>query len=170
MRSGFVLAALALCFAVIAAPVADAKSSSKSSKLTAVLVASSNAPGAKGKATFQTSASGKSARTPSSRRHGSDDGGNSGSQGGSCSGAACSAPSTRQELEVEVEHVRRLAGTTLTVFVDGASVGNLTIGSLGSGELGLRSQRGQTVPAVQVGSQIEVRQGDGTLIVSGAFR
>src|SRR3954467_2105445 len=51
-------------------------------------------------------------------------------------------------FEVEVEDVNLPAGTVLNVFVNGNSIGSLTINSLQKGEIEVESERGQTVPAI----------------------
>lgn len=75
--------------------------------------------------------------------------------------------SSRTELEVRVRQVNLPGGTTLTVFVDGVAVGAMTVQS-SEAELRLRSDNGQSVPAVVVGSTIAINAG-GTTILSGTF-
>ncbi|MEO8573456.1 MAG: FG-GAP-like repeat-containing protein [Pyrinomonadaceae bacterium] len=74
--------------------------------------------------------------------------------------------SSRLELEVRVNQVN-LPGTQLAVIVDGVNVGSLFI-SGGAGSLRLRTDNGQTVPPVIVGSTIVLKNG-GTNILSGTF-
>ncbi len=76
--------------------------------------------------------------------------------------------SSRTELEVRVRQVNLAIGTSLGVVVDGAVVGNMILESGGEGRLRLRSDNGQTVPTVFVGSTIAVKNGDST-ILSGTF-
>ena len=76
--------------------------------------------------------------------------------------------SSRTELEVHVRQVNLGIGTVLTVVVDGNAVGTFTLRSGGEGELRLRSDNGQNVPVIMVGSAISVNQGN-TVILSGAF-
>lgn len=75
--------------------------------------------------------------------------------------------SSRLELEVRVNQVNLPAGTQLAVIVDGTNVGSLFISS-GEGRLRLRTDNGQTVPAVVVGSTIAIQNG-GSNILSGTF-
>ncbi|MDQ6788305.1 MAG: FG-GAP-like repeat-containing protein [Acidobacteriota bacterium] len=72
-----------------------------------------------------------------------------------------------RELEVEVEDVNAANGTTFTVFVNNISVGQLSI-SLQRGKLKLRTESGQSVPNINAGSTVEVKNGT-TTIVSGVF-
>ena len=76
--------------------------------------------------------------------------------------------SSRTELEVEIRQVNLAAGTQLSVIVDGTAVGTITLQSGGEGQLRLRSDNGDTVPVIVVGSTITVNNG-GTAILSGTF-
>jgi hypothetical protein len=75
--------------------------------------------------------------------------------------------SSRLELEVRVQQVNLPAGTQLAVIVDNINVGSMFISS-SEGRLRLRTDNGQTVPPVIVGSTISIRNG-GTTILSGTF-
>ena len=72
----------------------------------------------------------------------------------------------QRELEIEVEHVRRLAGKRVNFFVNAKKVGSLRINGLGAAQLNLRGFR---APAVRAGTRISVKTAGGTLIVSGRF-
>ena len=74
----------------------------------------------------------------------------------------------QREFEVEIEDVNLAAGTSLTVFVDGSSVGQLVLGTDRQGRLKLRTEDGQTVPDMNDGSVVQVRNGD-VVLVSGAL-
>lgn len=75
-----------------------------------------------------------------------------------------------RKLEVNVFSVNLPAGTQLTVLVNNASVGQLTVSPFRSGRLELRTDRGQTVPTVQAGQTIAVRQQNATTnVLSGSF-
>lgn len=76
--------------------------------------------------------------------------------------------SSRTELEVRVRQVNLAIGTSLSVIVNGNSVGSMSVQSGGEGRLRLRSDNGQTVPVVTAGSTIAVRNGSST-ILSGTF-
>ena len=73
-----------------------------------------------------------------------------------------------RELEVEIEDVNLAAGTSVTAFVNGNSVGQIIIAADRRGKLKLRTEDGQSVPVVNAGSIAQVRNG-GTVLVSGAF-
>jgi hypothetical protein len=72
----------------------------------------------------------------------------------------------QRELEIEVEHVRRLAGQRVNFFVNAKRVGSLRINGFGAAEL---NRRGSSVPAISSGTRISVKTASGRLIVSGRF-
>jgi hypothetical protein len=74
-----------------------------------------------------------------------------------------------RKLEVEVEHVNLPAGTVLTAFVGGQSVGTITLDSLHAGQIELETERGQAVPQVGTGTPVAVRDASGANLVAGAF-
>lgn len=76
--------------------------------------------------------------------------------------------SSRTELETRVRQVNLPAGTGLTVLVDGANVGQIFIDGSREGRLRLRSDRGEFVPVVNVGSTIQLQQ-NGATIMSGTY-
>lgn len=76
--------------------------------------------------------------------------------------------SSRTELEVRVRQVNLAIGTPLTVMVDGAPVGQMSVQSGGEGRLRLRSDEGQNVPMIVVGSTIAIKN-SGSTILSGIF-
>src|SRR5690348_3138746 len=72
-----------------------------------------------------------------------------------------------RSLEVEVEDVALPAGTSLTAFVDGVSIGQLSVGADGRAKLQIESESGP-VPTVNTGMLVQVRNGN-TVLVSGSF-
>ncbi len=85
------------------------------------------------------------------------------------------ASAGRSKLEIEVEHVNLAAATLLTVWSQrGATppvqIGSITLGGAPEheGELELNTQDGQTVPALQAGDVITVRNG-AQAILSGTL-
>ena len=74
-------------------------------------------------------------------------------------------PGERQ-LEAEVEHVRRLAGRSVTFYVGGQRLGNAKVGALGAARL---ERRNGAVPAVRAGTVVSVKTAGGVLIVKGSF-
>ncbi len=72
------------------------------------------------------------------------------------------------ELEVRVRQVNLPIGTLLTVMINGTSIGNIVLENRGEGRLRLRSENGQTVPAIVVGSTVTIKNGSST-ILAGTF-
>ena len=79
------------------------------------------------------------------------------------------ATAEERELQVEVEHIRRLAGMRVTFVVAGKTLGTARVNRFGAAEIERNSQRGQFVPAVQAGTAVKVKTAAGTLIVRGSF-
>lgn len=75
--------------------------------------------------------------------------------------------SGERELEVEIEDVNLPNGTVLGAFINGSSVGQLTL-DLQRARLKLKTEDGQPVPTVNDGDAVEVRNGS-TVLVSGVF-
>ena len=71
-----------------------------------------------------------------------------------------------RQLEVEVEHLRRLAGKRVTFFVGGTKLGTARIGALGAAQL---ERRNSAAPAVRAGTAVSVKTAGGVLIVRGSF-
>ena len=76
--------------------------------------------------------------------------------------------SSRLELEVRVRQVNLPAGTQLAVIVNNANVGSMFLESGGEGRLRLRTDDGQPVPQVVVGTPIAI-QNAGSNILTGTF-
>jgi hypothetical protein len=74
-----------------------------------------------------------------------------------------------RELEVEVEHIRRLAGKRVAFFVAGKKLGTAKINAFGAARIDRNSERGHRVPSVRVGTNVAVRTLAGVKIVSGSF-
>jgi hypothetical protein len=74
-------------------------------------------------------------------------------------------PGERQ-LEAEVEHVRRLAGRTVTFYVSGKRLGSAKVGALGAAHI---RRRNGAVPVVQAGTAVSVKTAGGVLIAKGSF-
>ena len=74
-----------------------------------------------------------------------------------------------REFQVEVENVRRLAGRTLSVFVNGNKVGSMTVNTLGEARFNRNTDLGQRVPVIRSGSRVQVKTAAGRLVVSGIF-
>ena len=72
----------------------------------------------------------------------------------------------QRELEIEIEHVRRLAGRQVNFFVNAKKVGSKRVNGLGAAQI---ERRGSTFPAIGSGTRISVKTAGGRLIVSGRF-
>ena len=72
----------------------------------------------------------------------------------------------QRELEIEVEHVRRLAGKRVNFFVNSTKVGSARVSGLGAAQV---NRRGAGFPAINAGTRIKVKTAGGKLIVSGRF-
>jgi hypothetical protein len=82
------------------------------------------------------------------------------------SGKAKFQTAGQRELEIEVEHVRRLAGKRVNFFVGSTRVGSARISGLGTAQI---NRRGSSFPAVRAGTVIKVKTARGATIVSGRF-
>jgi hypothetical protein len=74
-----------------------------------------------------------------------------------------------RELQVEVEHVRRLAGKRVVFIVGGKKIATKKINRFGAAEINRNSRQGQFVPAVGAGTSVRVKTAAGVLIVKGSF-
>jgi hypothetical protein len=79
------------------------------------------------------------------------------------------ATAEERELQVEVEHIRRLAGKRLVFVVGGKKLASAKVNRFGAAEINRNSQRGQFVPAVRAGTSVKVKTAAGALIVRGSF-
>ncbi len=82
------------------------------------------------------------------------------------SGKAKFQSAGQRELEMEVEHVRSLAGKRVSFFVNNTKIGSARISGLGAAQI---TRRGASVPAVRSGTVVRVKTVRGTVIVSGRF-
>ena len=64
----------------------------------------------------------------------------------------------QRELEIEVEHVRRLAGKRVNFFVGSTRVGSARINGFGAAQI---NRRGSSFPAVRAGTVIKVKTARG---------
>jgi predicted PilT family ATPase len=76
---------------------------------------------------------------------------------------------SERELEIQVEHIKALAGKHVNVFVNGNKLASPTVNSLGNVNVNRNTERGQFVPTIRTGSTVRVRTLGGTLIASGTF-
>ena len=75
----------------------------------------------------------------------------------------------KQDLEIEVQGVKNLAGSVLGVTLGDTVIGTLTINSLGQGKLELSTERGEVVPAIPAGTLIGVVTETGGIGLAGSF-
>ena len=76
---------------------------------------------------------------------------------------------SERELEVEVQHIKVLAGKRVNVFVNGNKWASPLVSSLGAINVDRSTQNGQSVPTIKSGSTVRVRTLGGTLIAGGSF-
>ncbi len=72
----------------------------------------------------------------------------------------------QRELEIEIEHIRRLAGKRVSFFVNNTRVGTSRVNALGAARV---DRRGANFPAIKSGTMIKVKTAGGRLIASGRF-
>lgn len=78
----------------------------------------------------------------------------------------------QRELEVQIQDANALIGKRLRVIIDGTAVGTMKVNSLGNATLRRDTEKGQTVPIVNPGSVIKVKEraaDGGLLVASGTF-
>lgn len=83
--------------------------------------------------------------------------------------AKYTAKAGQRELEVEVEHIRRLADRQVVIVVAGSKLGTAKVSALGAAQISRNTERGQRVPKVSAGTIVKVRTAGGATIVSGSF-
>lgn len=75
----------------------------------------------------------------------------------------------QRELQIEVEHLRGLAGQSLGIYVGGTKIGIARVNSRGVAELARNSELAQHVRSVGAGTEVAVRTSHAVTIVSGTF-
>jgi hypothetical protein len=83
--------------------------------------------------------------------------------------AKFSAKPGERELQVEVEHIRRLAGKRVVFFVAGKKLAVAKVSALGAARIERNTERGQFVPRISAGTVVSVKTALGRLIVRGSF-
>jgi hypothetical protein len=79
------------------------------------------------------------------------------------------ATAEERELQVEVEHIRRLAGKRVVFIVGGKKLASAKVNRFGAAEINRNSERGQFVLQVRPGTAVKVKTAAGALIVRGSF-
>lgn len=74
-----------------------------------------------------------------------------------------------RELQVELEHLRSLAGKYVTFYANGSKFGTARVSSLGIVQIDRNTELGQSVPGIIHGSTVTARTGTGVLISHGQF-
>jgi len=75
----------------------------------------------------------------------------------------------RQDLQVEAQVSKSLAGSVLGVTIGDTVVGTMTVDALGKAELEISTENGDIVPVIQAGSLIGVVTGTGAIVLAGTF-
>jgi predicted PilT family ATPase len=76
---------------------------------------------------------------------------------------------SERELEIDLQHIRALAGKHVNVNVNGRRLASPLVSSLGHFSVNRNTGAGQSVPTIKKGSTVRVRTLGGTLIASGTF-
>jgi len=76
---------------------------------------------------------------------------------------------SQRELQVEVEHLKALAGKQVNIFVNGTKWASPTVSSLGIAQVDRNTDVGQKVPSISHGSTVRVRTLAGSLIAGGTY-
>ena len=76
--------------------------------------------------------------------------------------------SGRRRLEVQASSLNLPAGTVLSVVVNNAEIGQISVNSFGGAFLNLDTNNGQTVPVINFGNPIQVNNG-ASVILAGTF-
>ena len=76
---------------------------------------------------------------------------------------------SERELEVDLQHIRSLAGKHVNVNVNGSRLASPLVSSLGHFTVNRNTGAGQRVPVIKTGSTVRIRTLGGTLIASGTF-
>lgn len=74
-----------------------------------------------------------------------------------------------RELEIQIEDAAQLKGKRLTVKIGGATIGKMTVSSLGRARLTRRTEAGQSVPTSILGKSLRVLTAQGNVVALGNF-
>jgi hypothetical protein len=75
----------------------------------------------------------------------------------------------QRDLQLEVQHVRSLAGKTVVFSAAGMTLGSAKISLNGQADITRNTELGQKVPSIYRSSSVVVRTTDGKLVTSGRF-
>jgi hypothetical protein len=75
----------------------------------------------------------------------------------------------QREIQIEVQHIRSMAGRTVVFSAAGVRLGSAKVSTRGQADITHNTELGQKVPSIVHGSNVTVRTSGGRLIVSGRF-
>ncbi len=75
----------------------------------------------------------------------------------------------QREVQVEIDHLRSLAGQRVNIYVGGSKIGAARVNSRGVAELTRNSELAQRVPQVRAGTTVTVQTSRAITVVSGTF-
>ena len=75
----------------------------------------------------------------------------------------------QRELQIEVDHIRSLAGQYVNVYVGGSKIGSAHVNGRGVAELVRNTELKQHVPPVRAGTSVTVQTSGAVTILYGAF-
>jgi hypothetical protein len=75
----------------------------------------------------------------------------------------------QREVQIEIDHIRSLAGQYVNVYLGGSKVGTARVNSLGVAELTRNSELAQHVPQIRAGTTVTVQTSHAATVVSGTF-
>lgn len=76
---------------------------------------------------------------------------------------------SKREFEAEAEHLNKMIGQTVGIFVNGTQIASATVDGLRQAKAELSTELGDTVPNIQTGDLVEIKNSAGTVILSGNF-
>jgi hypothetical protein len=75
----------------------------------------------------------------------------------------------QREVQIEIDHIRSLAGQYVNVYVGGSKVGTARVNGRGVAELTRNSELAQHFPQVHAGTTVTVQTSHASTVVSGTF-
>lgn len=75
----------------------------------------------------------------------------------------------QREVQIEVDHIRSLAGEYVNIYVGGSKLGTARVNSRGVAEIVRNSELAQRVPHVRAGTIVTVQTKNAVAVASGTF-
>ena len=75
----------------------------------------------------------------------------------------------QREVQIEVDHIRSLAGQYVNIYVGGSKLGSVHVNSHGVAEIVRNSELAQRVPQVRPGTSVMVQTNHAVTVASGTF-